>query len=63
MTKPKLTKIEGGRDSLEMALLRALFSLDKTEIDRCADRLNQISSKTPKLKLHVNLKALTKKPV
>jgi hypothetical protein len=62
VSKPKLTIIEGGRDELEMALARALFGPDKTEIDRCADRLNQLSSKTPQLKLHVNLNTLPKKP-
>lgn len=62
VSKPKLTVIEGGRDELEMALARALFSPDKTAIDRSVDRLNQLSNKTPKLKLHVNLTALPKKP-
>ena len=60
MTKPKLTVIEGGRDALEMALARALFGPDKTAIDRCADRLNQVANKTPALKLHVNLSTLPK---
>lgn len=55
VSKPNLIIIEGGRDALETALARALFSPDKTEIDRCADRLNQLSGKTPELKLHVNL--------
>ena len=64
VSKPKLTIIEGGRDALEMALTRALFGPDKTEIDQCADRLNQLSSsKTPKLKLHINVNVLPKKPV
>ena len=61
MTKPKLTIIEGGRDALEMALARALFGPDKTEMDRCADRLNQVSNKTPELTLVVNLTKLPKK--
>lgn len=60
MSKPKLTKIEGGRDALEMALARALFSPDKTEIGRCLEQLNQRSNKTPKLKLHINPNALPK---
>ena len=63
VTKPKLTIIEGGRDALEMALARTLFGPDKTEIDQCADRLNQLSSKTPELKLHINVNVLPKKPV
>lgn len=61
VSKPKLTVIEGGRDALEMALARALFGPDKTAIDRCADRLNQLSSKTTALKLVVNLATLPKK--
>ena len=61
--KPRLTIIEGSRDGLEMALARALFGPDKTEIDRCADRLNQISNKTPKLKLHINLTTTPKTPI
>ena len=61
VSKPKLIVIEGGRDALEMALARALFGPDKTEIDGCADRLNQLSSKTPELKLHVNLSTPPKK--
>jgi hypothetical protein len=61
MFKPKLIIIEGGRDALEMALARALFGPDKTAIDRCADRLNQLSDKTPSLELHVKLSTLPKK--
>jgi hypothetical protein len=61
VSKPKLIIIEGGRDELEMALARALFSPDKTAIDRCAERLNQLSNKTPKLKLHINPNALPNK--
>lgn len=45
MFKPELIKIEGARYALEMALAPALLSPDKTEIDRCADRLYQLSSK------------------
>ena len=63
VSKPRLTIIEGGRDALEMALARALFGPDKTEIDQCADRLNQLSSKTPELILHINVNVLPKKPV
>jgi hypothetical protein len=61
MFKPKLIIIKGGRDELEMALARALFGPDKTAIDRCADRLNQLANKTPKLKLHINPNALSNK--
>jgi hypothetical protein len=61
VSKPKLTIIEGGRDALEKALACALFGPDKTEIDRCVDRLNQIASKTPSLKLHANLSPLPNK--
>ena len=62
LSKPKLTVIDGGRDALEMALARALFGPDKTAIDRCADRLNQLANKTPLLKLHATLSTLPKKP-
>lgn len=61
VSKPKLTVIEGCRYELEMALGRALFGPDKTAIDRCADRLNQLSNKTPSLKLHINPNALPEK--
>ena len=61
VSKPKLTVIEGSRYELEIALARALFGPDKTAIDRCADRLNQLSSKTTALKLVVNLATLPKK--
>lgn len=63
VSKPRLTIIEGGRDALEMALARALFGPDKTEIDECADRLNQLSSKTPELTLHINVNVLLEIPV